>query len=68
MTEIIGLLWRQAGPQLFFDFTGVLGPVSQPQQACDPDTVGVGNNDAWSMVDVAQDQIGGFPANTRQGQ
>ena len=43
------------------------GPVSQPQQACDPDTVGVGNDDAWSMVDVTQDQIGGFPANTRQG-
>lgn len=68
MTEIIGFLWRQAGPQLFFDFTGVLGPVSQPQQACDPNTVGVGNDDAWSMVDVTQDQIGGFPANTRQGQ
>ena len=53
MTETIGLLWRQAGPQLFFDLTGVLGPVSQPQQACDPDTVGVSNDNAWSMVDVA---------------
>ena len=67
MAEIAGLLRRDAGPQLLLHLQGVLGPVRQPQQAGDPDAVGVADV-ARLAVHVPQDQVGGFAAHAGQPQ
>ena len=62
MAEVVGLLRRQDGPQLLLHLGGVLGTVSQAQQAADADAVGVRHHHTGGVVDVPQDQIGRFPA------
>ena len=67
VAEIAGLLRRDAGPQLLLHLQGVLGPVRQPQQAGDPDAVGVADV-ARLAVHVPQDQVGGLAAHAGQPQ
>ena len=68
VAEIVGFLRGQAGPELLLRLAGVLGAVGEAQKARDPHAVGVGYHHAGGVMDVPQDQVGGLPAYSRQGE
>lgn len=65
MAKIATFFWGEDLPQLSFYLLRLLS-FGKSQTAADPDAVGIANNTAGNTVEIAQQQICGFSANTGQ--
>ena len=67
MAEIRAFLSRKNCTELFFYFLRFLA-LGKTQTAADADTVGIADHTAGNTVQIAQQQIGGFAADTGDSQ